>query len=178
MKIKCQKKRLSALRTVPVLAASVLALGLSSPGQAKPRKPGRSAAPSSKIVWQTDFAKAQAQAKKSGKPMFVDFFATWCGPCKGLEALVFPTPQFTKAARGYILVRVDGDKHPDLIQKYVADAHGSVNYPSMGFFAPSGKLLKLQVGVPVPAGETTAAGSYKAASFVLARLLTTYKSAR
>ncbi len=159
------------LRSVQVLGLGALALALSAPGWAKPSPSG-----GGKIVWQTSFEHAMAQAKKSHKPMFVDFYATWCGPCKGLEAMVFPTPQFTRAARGYVMVRVDGDKRPDLIKKYAVDAQGRVNYPSMGFFSRSGKLVKLQVGVPVPEGSTTAADAYKAASFEIAHLLTAYKS--
>lgn len=155
-------------RAAQVLAPGALALAMApaAPAGAKASK-----SKASKIAWQTNFEGAMAQAKKSGKPMFVDFYATWCGPCKALDAQVFPDPRVVSAARGYIAVKVDGDKRPDLMKKYSIEA-----YPSLGFFSPSGKLLKLQVGPPVPKKYT--GDPYKAVSVELARMLKVYKAPR
>lgn len=142
----------------PTALAAVLALGTGAPAQA-----------AGKISWQTNFESAMAAAKRSGKPMFVDFYATWCGPCKALDAKVFPDARVVQAARSYVMVKVDGDKRPDLVKKY-----GIQGYPSLAFFSPSGKLRKVQVGAPVP--KKFSGDPYKAAAVELTRLMSAFKS--
>ena len=41
----------------------------------------------------TDFATAEARAKATGKPIFLDAFTTWCAPCKRMDAEVFSRPE-------------------------------------------------------------------------------------
>ncbi|MGI6536421.1 MAG: thioredoxin [Eggerthellaceae bacterium] len=50
------------------------------------------------------------------KPVLVDFFATWCGPCKMLSPMV---DQVAQEKAGQIDVyKVDVDESPDLAQEY------------------------------------------------------------
>eukprot|EP00877_Chromochloris_zofingiensis_P003290 jgi/Chrzof1/12962/Cz07g14050.t1 len=55
-----------------------------------------------------------AETKKSGgKPLVVDFSATWCGPCKAIS------PVFEKLSLQYtnvIFVKVDVDQSPEISQ--------------------------------------------------------------
>ena len=47
--------------------------------------------------WFTDLAKAQAEAKKMKKPLFVLVTgSSWCPPCKALEKSVISKPAFQK----------------------------------------------------------------------------------
>ncbi len=44
------------------------------------------------VKW-TDLATAQAAAKKDGKPLLIDVYTSWCGPCRMLDANTFGDAQ-------------------------------------------------------------------------------------
>lgn len=60
-------------------------------------------------AWLTDFAKAQAEAKKGNKLILMDFTGSdWCGWCIKLKKEVFDTKDFTDyAKKNLVLVEVD-----------------------------------------------------------------------
>ena len=70
------------------------------------------------VPWRTDFAAATAEARKDGKPVFAYFTATWCGPCQNLKHTTWADKEVDAALRGYVPVKVDIDRSPELAQKY------------------------------------------------------------
>ncbi len=54
--------------------------------------------------------KALAEAVKERKPLFIDFFAKWCPPCRLMESTVLDKPQFLEASSGMVRVSMDIDK--------------------------------------------------------------------
>jgi thioredoxin 1 len=52
---------------------------------------------------------------KSEKPVLVDFFATWCGPCKMLMPVV---DKYAEEQEGFEVIKVDIDKFKDLAVEY------------------------------------------------------------
>ncbi len=53
---------------------------------------------------------------KADKPVLVDFFATWCGPCKMMSPVVEElVGELSGKAEVY---KVDIDENPDLVAKY------------------------------------------------------------
>ena len=53
----------------------------------------------------------EAEVLQSDKPVLVDFFATWCGPCK----MIAPTIDEVAAEREDVKVcKIDVDKDPEL----------------------------------------------------------------
>jgi len=62
-----------------------------------------------KALWMTDFEKAKALSKKSGKPVFALFTGSdWCGWCVALHNEVFSKSEFVKYA-GDSLVLFEAD---------------------------------------------------------------------
>jgi thioredoxin len=50
------------------------------------------------------------------KPLLVDFYATWCGPCRMLAPIL---DQVQALLRGKVqIVKIDTDRYPDLASHY------------------------------------------------------------
>lgn len=78
----------------------------------------------------------------STKPMVVDFFATWCGPCKELEPIL---EGIEKNHQGEVIFqRIDVDKEPGLAQEFRIEA-----IPMLMFITPSGEYQTI-VGLEAP----------------------------
>lgn len=48
-----------------------------------------------------------AEARASGKPLLLDFYADWCVSCKEMESDTFPAPSVASKLQGYVLLRAD-----------------------------------------------------------------------
>ena len=96
--------------------------------------------------WLTDLGEAKALAAKTGKRIFVDFMATWCGPCKTLDADVLETERFKDLAKKkLVLLRIDVDA-----QKSIASMYDIEAMPTQMVLDPSGQVLGKTVGYGGP----------------------------
>lgn len=68
------------------------------------------------MVEQINSADWQAKVLDASEPVLVDFFATWCGPCKMMAPVI---DEVAAAKEGQASVyKIDVDENPDIAQKY------------------------------------------------------------
>ena len=74
------------------------------------------------------FEAALAQAKAEGKPVLLDLYATWCGPCHKLDAEVFPAEEVANITDGMVAMRIDAESEAGipLVERYHV-----VGYPTV-----------------------------------------------
>ena len=59
----------------------------------------------SELPWKHSITEGLLEAKKSGKPVFIDFWATWCKNCLAMDATTFKDEKVIKEFENYILVK-------------------------------------------------------------------------
>jgi thioredoxin len=80
----------------------------------------------------------EADVLKNAKPVLVDYWAEWCGPCK----MVAPVLEAIATEYGdkIDIVKLNVDENPEVTRKY-----GILNIPTLGVFH-NGEVVKELVG--------------------------------
>lgn len=100
------------------------------------------------IQFETNWEKAIEQAHIENKPLFVDVYATWCGPCKQMDKLVFSqTGIGEKFNSAFINIKIDGEQP---IGKELVTKYGITAYPTYLFLTPTNEILQKVVGAMPP----------------------------
>jgi thioredoxin-related protein len=104
------------------------------------------------LSWQQ--VKAAAQA--NNQYIFVDVYATWCGPCKAMDKNVYPSAILGKITKDrFLCVKVQSDKtvsDDQTIKSWYKDAEELVKtyqvsaLPSLLFYSPDGKFINKAEG--------------------------------
>ena len=96
------------------------------------------------MVYKFDESNFEAEVLKSDLPVFVDFYADWCGPCKMMSPVI---DKLAEEFDGKIKVgKVNVDENGDLAVRY-----GIMSTPNMVFFK-NGEVADRVVGaIPKPA---------------------------
>ncbi len=90
-------------------------------------------------------ASALAEARDAARPVFIDFYAEWCAPCKIIEGKIIPDSRVQAALDGFIFVRVDMD-----IDLKAGRRFNVVGMPTLLVLSGAGEELFRHVGLIEP----------------------------
>lgn len=91
-----------------------------------------------------DWEAVLSKAKQENKIVFVDFYTTWCGPCKLMAKEVFPLQQVGEFYNAnFINYKLDAEKGEGIA---LASKYGVVAYPTYIFTDADGNFLHQAVG--------------------------------
>lgn len=79
---------------------------------------------------------------KSGKPVLVDFFAVWCGPCQMMGPILEDMSEKYQYADEIIIAKVDIDELHEVAVEY-----GIMSVPTFMIFDKAGKPVETMVGM-------------------------------
>lgn len=106
-----------------------------------------------KVQTMDELEQAIARADAEGKPLLIDFGASWCNPCHELEAKTFSKPEVEDELAKYELIKIDVSD-PSEEQQAMQAAFGAQELPSVVVYAPGAGLTErigeLRTGQALP----------------------------
>ena len=121
------------------------------PVQVGPQAPVQAAAPiPAKVPWrilktgenvQDTLAGIRAQAKAEGKPVMLDFWATWCIYCNKLDKEVWNQPEVVAESGRFVNIKIDATDADDADMSAVKEEMGVKGLPLVVFIDSRGKIL-------------------------------------
>ncbi|SFD71359.1 thioredoxin family protein [Flavobacterium phragmitis] len=96
-------------------------------------------------TWFTSFEEAQKIALGTNKLMIVDFWASWCRPCKEMDKRSWNNEEVEMVLEDFVKVKINVDANRDLANKYgirgipnmiIMDGNGKVVHSFTGYLDP------------------------------------------
>lgn len=89
--------------------------------------------------WQPYTPQALVKAQQEGKPVIIDFWATWCLACKELEHRTFSDPRVKEALRDFVTLQVDMTTGKDEVADEAYERFKVRGLPTVVFIGRDGK---------------------------------------
>lgn len=93
------------------------------------------------IEWMS-FSQGLQKAKQEGKPVMVDFYADWCGPCRMMDQITYEDEKvIEKVMKNFVPVKVDVDVEQNLAYQF-----GIYSIPTIVYLNENGQEVYRTIG--------------------------------
>jgi thioredoxin:protein disulfide reductase len=93
------------------------------------------------IHWTTWSQEKMMQAAAEKKPIFLDFYADWCAPCKELDDKTFSTQEVIQRSSQFRMFKVDLTSDNDTQANVLKDKYQLRGVPTLLFLFPDGREI-------------------------------------
>lgn len=90
----------------------------------------------STLPWIYSLTKGLEKARKEGKPVMIDFWATWCKNCLVMDAMTFKDDEVIAKLEDYILVKYKAENLKESPTKEILDYFGVLGLPTYVVLVP------------------------------------------
>jgi thiol:disulfide interchange protein DsbD len=92
------------------------------------------------IGWKPYSERILQDAQKLKKPVIIDFYATWCTPCRALEETTFHDASVVKQAEtAFVMIKVDLTRAGNPVHERLLQQYGVKGVPTIVFLDVNGK---------------------------------------
>ncbi|HLX95453.1 MAG TPA: thioredoxin family protein [Verrucomicrobiae bacterium] len=82
-------------------------------------------------------ARGLQEAHAQGRPVFIDFRASWCKNCEAMDAVVFPATEVKQQLKNFVVVRYDAEAPNESPAREVLDYFGVMGLPTYVVLNPN-----------------------------------------
>ena len=110
-------------------------------GVGKARISSTAEAPGDAIQWHPYSESMLSVAMKEAKPIFIDFYADWCAPCKELDEKTYSAPEVVTRSRDFVMLKVDLTSADDPQAEMLRKKYQARGVPTLVFLTPDGREI-------------------------------------
>jgi thiol:disulfide interchange protein DsbD len=91
------------------------------------------------VAWQPYTPELLEQARTEGRPVLLDFYATWCAPCRELDEITFHDPAVVQESARFLMVKIDLTSGDNPVYQQLTNDYEIKGVPTLVFLDGKGR---------------------------------------